>query len=606
VSNSEFKRITALSVGADGAVPSITTAAQDLHWLRENIPCQAACPAGTDIPGYLEAIYHGRFQDAYEINLRDNVFPAVLGRVCSRPCEAACRHGWAGNGDPVAICFSKRSAADFYDQQPMVLPPLRPPSGRRVAVVGSGVAGLSAARELARFGHAVTVLEKHRTPGGMLNQGIPAFRLPRDLTEFEIGQVLALGVELRCNVAIGLDIGLADLVDEFDAVVMAAGTLRPNILDLPGRDLVGVEHGLDFLLQVNEFGRRWIGRRVVVIGGGYTAMDCARTALRLGATCVSVCYRRGRGNMVVLPGELQEFLEEGGELHNECAPVELLQSVGKLTAVRFERTRPGEPGRDGRRLPVLIAGSGFDIEADTVILATGQFPDCAWIGGSLSAQLVGADRWLSSGGGQQTVHPKIFAAGDFALGATTLIQAIGHAKECAIQVDCFLSGEPRLRKVASVAPSFQSKAASGRTTGRTSAMNAIPIHRMPTLPLDRRGLSDEVETGYERPQALMESSRCYLCHYKFEIIDSKCVLCDECLKVKPVPDCIVEVAALSRDDEGRVTGYRRVQEGKTDSLYYNRLWIDQSQCVRCGRCEAVCPVNAISIQKVSLETRLVS
>ncbi len=175
-----------------------------------------------------------------------------------------------------------------------------------------------------------------------------------------------------------------------------------------------------------------------------------------------------------------------------------------------------------------------------------------------------------------------------------------------MQVHRFLSGETRLHKVASVGPSFQSKASGGRTTGRTTEMNAIPIHRMPTLPLDRRGLSDEVETGYEQPQALMEASRCYLCHYKFEIIDSKCVLCDECLKVKPVPGCIVEVAALLRDDEGRITGYRRVEEGKTDSLYYNRLWIDQSQCVRCGQCEAVCPVNAISIQKVSLESGLVS
>ncbi len=600
----EFKRITALSVGAESTRPLAVATAQDLHWLRENIPCQTACPAGTDIPGYLEAVYHGRFQEAYEINLRDNVFPAVLGRVCSRPCEAACRHGWAGNGEPVAICFSKRSAADFYHQQPIVLPKLFSTSGRRVAVVGSGVAGLAAARDLARFGHAVTVFEKHRAPGGMLNQGIPAFRLSRDLIEFEVAQVLALGIELRCGVAIGGDVALADLAGEFDAVVLAAGTLRPNILELPGSDLAGVEHGLAFLLQVNELGRRKIGPRVVVIGGGYTAMDCARTALRLGAGSVAVCYRRGRGDMVVLPGELEQFLEEGGELDNDCAPVGFSGSSGRLTAVRFVRTRPGEPGRDGRRAPVAVPDSEFVIGADSAILATSQFPDCRWIDGPLAQQLVGTDQWLSSGSAQHTAHRRIFAAGDFALGATTLIQAIGHARQCATEVDHFLSGAPRLRRVVSVSPSFQSKVACGRSTGRTPDMNAIPIHPMPTLPLDRRTLGDEVETGYEQPQALLEASRCYLCHYKFEIVDAKCVLCDECLKVKPVPDCIVEVAALLRDDEGRITGYRRVEEGKTDSLYYNRLWIDQDKCVRCGQCEAVCPVNAISIQKVSLDTQL--
>lgn len=597
-----FKQLTALSTGAESAQSQACSEAQDFHWLRENIPCQAACPAGTDIPGYLEAIYHGRFQEAYEINLRDNVFPAILGRVCSRPCESACRHGWEGNGDTVAICFSKRSAADFHHQQPTILPPLFPTSGKRVAIVGSGVAGLSTARELARFGHAVTVFEKHRSPGGMLNQGIPAFRLPRDLIDFEISQVLGLGVELRCGVSVGEDLLLEELIQEFDAVVMAAGTLRPNFLDLPGRELGGVEHGLPFLLHVNEHERQDIGRRVAVIGGGYTAMDCARTALRLGAQHVGVYYRRAREAMVVLPGELEELEEEGGVLDHGCAPVGFTPSEGRVAGVRFVRTRPGAPGRDGRSLPQQIPGSEFEVEAESVILATGQFPDCGWIGSTLSRQLVAADGWLSSGTAHRTAHPKLFVAGDVALGATTLIQAIAHAKQTALEVDRFLVGASRHRRAVSVGASFQSKVPGGRGTGRTPEMNHIPLHPMPTLALDRRGLKEEVETGYDEAQALKEASRCYLCHYKFEIVDPKCVLCDECLKVKPVAGCIVEVSALLRDEDGRITGYQRIEPGKTDSLYYNRLWIDQTQCIRCGRCEAVCPVDAITIQKVSLET----
>lgn len=589
------KTTTALSIAQGDSA-----AAQDLHWLEQNIPCQAACPAGTDIPGYLEAIYQGKFAEAYAINLRDNVFPAILGRVCSRPCEDACRHGWEGNGDPVAICFSKRSAADFSTRAPVELAPRFAATGKRIAVIGAGVAGLAAARDLALAGHKVTVFEKHATPGGMLNQGIPAFRLPRALIEKEIAQVQAVGVEILCGVAIGADVTLRQLADTHDAVVMAAGTLRPNLLDLPGKALQGIEHGLSFLLQVNEQGRRTVGKRVVVIGGGYTAMDCARTALRLGAQ-VGVVYRRAREDMVVLPGEVEELMEEGGHLETNCSPRGFLGRDGKVIGVGFVRTRQGAPGPDGRRLPVDIPGSRIDIGADTVILATGQFPESGWIDAAMRAPLVARDGWLASGRAQQTALPNVFAAGDFSIGASTLIQAIGHARDCARKVDAWLMKGARTRRVARAAEPFMSKVPGGRTTGRTAAMNVIPIHPMPTLAAGKRSLEAEVETGFGQPAAKAEASRCYLCHYKFEIVDPKCVLCDECLKVKPVEGCIVEIADLLRDDAGRVTGYERIRPGATDSLYYNRLWIDQSQCVRCGRCEAVCPVNAITLQKVSLD-----
>jgi NADPH-dependent glutamate synthase beta subunit-like oxidoreductase/ferredoxin len=592
-----LKHATALSVAPETAHENRTAAARDTHWLEQNIPCQKACPAGTDIPGYLEAIYHGDFARAYEINLRDNVFPAVLGRVCSRPCEPACRHGWEGNGEPVAICFSKRSAADFREQAPVVLPRVFPESGKRVAVIGAGVAGLAAARELALWGHAVVVLEKHSTPGGMLNQGIPIFRLPREWIAREIAQIRALGVDIRCGVDVGGDTTLAQLLGEHDAVVMAAGTLRPNVLPLPGAQFAGVEHGLKFLLEVNEFGRTKIGGKIVVIGGGYTALDCSRTALRLGAE-VAVHYRRGREDMVVLPGEVEEFQREGGGLENHCTPVAIVGKGGKVGGVRFARTRAGTRGADGRRAAETISGSEFEVACDSVILATGQFPKTDWIDPDLRARLVAADEWLSSGANEQTAQAKLFVAGDFALGATTLISAIGHAKACARKVDAFLMGANRFERGVRVSPSFQSKSPKPRTTRRSADMNMIPLHLMPTLAPARRNLSAEVEQGFDQATAKREASRCYLCHYKFEIIDSKCVLCDECLNVKPVAGCIVEVSALIGNGDGAIVGHQPIERGATDSLYYNRLWIDQNQCIRCGACEAVCPVNAITIQKV--------
>ncbi|MFZ5555679.1 MAG: FAD-dependent oxidoreductase [Pseudomonadota bacterium] len=574
--------------------------ARDFEWRARSVPCQTACPAGTDIPGYLEAVYHGDFAKAYEINLRDNVFPAVLGRVCSRPCESACRHGWEGNGEPVAICFSKRSAADFSDREPIVLPPLFPRTGKRVAVIGAGVAGLAAARDLARLGHDITILEQHQSPGGMLVQGIPVFRLPRYVVEKEIAQIEALGVRILCGVRVGSDVSVTGLLQEYDAVVLAAGTLQANIPDLPGAQLAGVEHGLGFLLETNEQGRTQLGRKAAIIGGGYTAMDCARAALRLGAS-TTVFYRRGRPEMVVLPGELEELSREGGRLETNLAPSALLPDGSAVAQVRFVRTGKGAPGRDGRARPVVLEGSEFNVEADAVIFATGQSPDTSWIDRDLAQNLLTGDGVLATAGAVRTVHPRIFCAGDFALGATTLISAIGHARKCAAAVDGALMGRVRIRQVVRIEPAFQSKCGARRTTGRTPLHNAIPLHPMPVQPIQRRTLRAEVETGYSQPISCEAAARCYLCHYKFEIDDELCVLCDECIKVKPVPGCIVEIALLTRDIDGTITGYVGVQEGQTHSLYYSRLWIDQNQCVRCGACESACPVNAITIQKVGLE-----
>ena len=589
-------------------------APKDFQWLEKNIPCQKACPASTDIPGYLDAIYRGDHAKAYRINLRDNVFPAVLGRVCARPCEAACRHGWDGLGKPVAICFSKRSAADFGGQAPVVMDKWFPPSGKKVAVIGAGVAGLAAARNLALLGHQVTVYEKHNKPGGMMNQGIPVFRLPRDVIKKEIGQIEALGVKIICNAEIGKTIQLSALAEQNDAVVLAAGTLRPNLLDLPGKELAGIRHGLEFLLEVNEAGTTKIGEHVVVIGGGFTAMDCARTARRLGATTVQVeeeladktvagsilrmpkdkvkiWYRRSVDEMLVTPGELEELEHEHIPLETMVSPKEYIGENGRVKALRFIRTKLGEPDASGRRRPVNIPGSEFNIPADTVLLATGQFPDTAWIDAALRKEIVGEDSWLKSGAACATVRKKIFAAGDFATGASSLTQAIGHAKECVREVDRFLTGKERLKDVAVIEDVEE--------TGRIREMDAVPLQPMPVIDLTHRDLPTEVETGFTTETSKDEAQRCYQCHYKFEIDSDKCIYCDWCVKAKPRPECILKIKKLHHNADGTVAGWEIAE--KQDDV--NLIWINQNDCIRCGACVAACPVDAISIQKVSLETR---
>ena len=563
-SEDERWRQSMLSVAAGTA-----THPRDVHWFDASVPCRAACPARTDIPAYLDAIARGRYDAAYRINLRDNVFPGVLGRVCTRPCEPACRHGHGTLGEPVAICASKRAAADHLPpQSPVRLTPSFPPTGKQVAVVGAGPAGLAAARDLALAGHAVVVYEREPEPGGLMILGIPRFRLPRAIVTREIGQITLTGVRILCGREVGRDLPLAALLAEHDAVLLATGADKTNRPDTPGLDLAGIWHGLDFLRETNLGCPPAVGKRVLVIGGGFTASDCARTATHLGASSVRILYRRSEAEMYLHAAEVAAMAEEGITLETCVTPVAFSGSVNQSITVRLARTRLLETGTPGRRAFEIIPGSEFATEADTVLLATGQSPDTSWMTG------------------EDLASPKLFLAGDFAGGSASMIEAVAGGRDAARRMDAFLTGRQRFSEILRVETVYR--------TGRTREMDELPRHAAPVIPVAVRDLDTEVERGFDRPAAEREARRCYLCHYKFEIDNEYCIYCDRCLKAKPLERCIVKIERLIHDEQDRVVG---VDPWKGQGPY--RLYIDPALCIRCGLCRQTCPMSCISLQKVT-------
>lgn len=560
----------------------------DFDWLAKNVPCRAGCPAGTDIPGYLAAIARGDYQQAHLINLRDNVFPGILGRVCTRPCEPPCRHGWRGLGESVAICYAKRAAADFRGgRKAALLPPIFGPTGKNVAVVGAGAAGLSAARDLALFGHSVTVFERHERPGGMMLQAIPRFRLPREEVQAEIGHIEALGVKIQCGVAVGSSPTVEELMSTYDAVVLAAGTLLPVLPAIPGIDLGGVEHGLRFLLDVNENGGRDAGNRVVVIGGGFTAIDCARTARMLGARHVAVYYRRSHAELSIMHEELDEMAEESIPLITFASPVACLGENGSVQSVRFVRTRLEGRVRGGKSKQHVahVPGSEFEVPADRVLLATGQSADHSWLGQEILEKMEPCDRVSGATAGRG-----LFVAGDFVLGPSALIDAIGQARRVARTVDTWLMGRERVRDAVFIEW--------GREDARIRDLDYIPREAMPTAPVRSRRVEEEVEKGLPETAARREASRCYLCHYKYEIDMPRCIYCDQCYQVKPRPGCIVKLERLEYDASGRITGWTLHEPCLDDEKSFD-YFINQEDCIRCDACLQVCPVRCIDVQKVS-------
>lgn len=461
-------------------------------------PCQNACPAGVEVPLYISAIRQKDYSRAVEIIRENNPFPAICGRVCNHPCESKCRRSQID--DPVAIRALKRFAAD-YDMKNPQKPVLRALKSKKVAIIGAGPSGLTAAYYLAREGYSVTVFEALPVAGGMMAVGIPEYRLPREILAAEIEHIKSVGVEIKLNQALGRDFSLEDLKKQnFEAIFIAIGAHRDMKLGIPGEELTGVFSGVEFLRKVNLGLEVPLGERVAVIGGGNAAIDAARTALRKGAGEVHLFYRRSREEMPAQKEEIEDALAEGIRFHHYTAPVEILGDNGKVDKIRIQRMRPGEFDRSGRRKPVPIEGSEFTVKVDSVIAAIGQQPDLNNIGIEVNKNMtlqVNKDTLETSLTG-------VFAGGDCVTGPATVIEAIDFGRRAALSIDKFLGGEMYRRKRTYV-----------RKTEYEIYEQPMERYAVQKLSPDERTKSfAEVERGMSEEMAYKEACRCLRCDVK--------------------------------------------------------------------------------------------
>ncbi|HDN78902.1 MAG TPA: FAD-binding protein, partial [Chloroflexi bacterium] len=503
-------------------------------------PCKDACPAHIDVQGYVALIARGKFKEALALIYKTVPFPGVLGRVCPHPCEQACNRG--GVDQPVAICALKRFVADWcmgrgagggergaWDEVLSIVRETHfadrpsPPAPRKIAIVGSGPAGLTAAYFLALWGYKVTVFEALPVAGGMMAVGIPEYRLPRDVLKEEIERIRSLGVEIRLNTPVGPNgVSLDELRREYDAVFLAVGAHKGRRLRIEGEDLEGVLPGVEFIRNLNLGRPVKVGKKVVVIGGGNVAIDAARSAVRLGAENVAIVYRRSRAEMPASPWEVEDAEEEGVRIEFLASPVRILGENGKVTGIECIRMRLGEPDETGRRRPIPIEGSEFVIECDTVIPAIGQMADVEALGAELETGRRGTIQVNPAT--METNIPGVFAGGDAVLGPATVIEAIAQGRRAAEAIDLYLRGEPielpephwHVVSLEEVETQFRNFPLEKRASPR-------PRHPIPRLPPEERVKSfAEVELGFDEETAVAEAERCLNC--------AVCSLCMECVR----------------------------------------------------------------------------
>jgi len=588
--------------------PTNTTRPDYFHKV---VDCQWACPAHTPVPEYIRLIGQGRYSDAYMINWVSNVFPGVLGRTCDRPCEPACRRGRVeeNNGaapEPVAICRLKRVAADNKGEVKARMPAIATPNGKRIACVGAGPASLTVARDLAPLGYEVTVFDGETKAGGFIRSQIPRFRLPESVIDEETGYILDMGVKFRSGERV--ESMQALLKQGYDAVFVGCGAPRGRDLDVPGRSEAAahIHIGIDWLASVSFGHVTNVPPRVIVLGGGNTAMDCCRSARRMGGSDVKVIVRSGFEEMKASPWEKEDAIHEGIPIINFHVPKSFEHKDGKLLGMTFEIVRAVYDEK-GRRTLVPTGQPDAFFECDAVLVAVGQENAFPWIESDCGIQF---DKWGLPVLGQETFQstvPQVFFGGDAAFGPKNIITAVAHGHEAAVSIDRFLNGESVATRPAPRVNLMSQKMGIHEWSYHNDVSGdtrfKVPWAKAETA---LASIRVEVELGFDAATAFKEASRCLNCDVQTVFNRETCIECDACVDICPM-DCIT---FTSNGDEADLrTRLKAPAMHTAQDLYVSaelktgRVMVkDEDVCLHCGLCAERCPTGAWDMQKFLLNT----
>ncbi len=583
-------------------------------YFHKVVDCQWACPAHTPVPEYIRLIAQGRYGDAYMINWVSNVFPGVLGRTCDRPCEPACRRGRVEENqgekpEPVAICRLKRVAADYKEDIRGRLPArAQKRNGKRIACVGAGPASLTVARDLAPLGYAVTVFDSDRLSGGMIRSQIPRFRLPESVIDEECGYILDLGVDFKGGVRID---SLKQLLTQgYDAVFIGSGAPRGRDLDIPGRKEAAahIHIGIDWLASVSFGHVTKIGRRVIVLGGGNTAMDCCRSSRRLGGEDVKVIVRSGFEEMKASPWEKEDAMHEGIPILNYLVPKAFVHDEGRLTGMLFEKVKAVYDEKGRRRLvPTGEPDQAF--ECDEVLIAVGQENAFPWIERDIGIEF---DQWgmpVVDPRTMQSTRPDVLFGGDAAFGPKNIIWAVAHGHEAAVSIDRLCHGES-VQDRPSPLVNLVSQKMGIHEWSYDNQVAPEPRFKVPLkdLAIALRDIRQEVELGFDPELAWKEAQRCLNCDVQTVFAPKLCIECDACVDICPM-DCITFAAD---GEEGELRARLNAPAHNPDQAIYVAAGLktgrimakDEDVCLHCGLCAERCPTGAWDMQKFLLKMTL--